>query len=89
MEQLELPARVRTEKGKSAARKLRRNDQVPAIFYGPKTEPIMLAVDYPALRRILKQGSGENILLNLKIQTEKGTDIRKVMLKELLTDSIK
>jgi len=89
MEQLELPARVRTEKGKVAARKLRRNKQIPAIFYGPKTEPIMLAVDYPELRRILKQGSGENTLLNLKIQTEQGTDIRRVMLKELLMDSIK
>ena len=89
MEQQTLAARTRTVKGKGAARKLRQKEQVPAIFYGPKTEPIMLAVDYPELRRVLKQGAGENALINLQIQSDQGTDTRKVMLKELLTDPIK
>lgn len=89
MNQSALTARVRTTRGKGAARKLRRNNQVPAIFYGPKTEPIMLAVDYPELRRILKQGSGENTLIDLQIQSDHGTETRKAMLKEVLADTIK
>ncbi len=89
MDQPVLAARVRKSKGKGAARKLRRNSQIPAIFYGPKTEPIMLAVDYPELRRILKRGSGENIILDLQVQSEQGTETRKVMLKELLMDTVK
>lgn len=89
MDQPLLAARVRKNKGKGAARKLRRNNQVPAIFYGPKTEPVMLAVDYPELSRILQQSAGENILLDLQLQSDGGTENRKVMLKELLMDPIK
>lgn len=88
MNQPILVARVRKDKGKGAARRLRKNNQIPAIFYGPKTEPIMLAVDYPELNRVLKLGSRENILLDLQIQSEQGTDTRKVMLKELLIDPV-
>ena len=89
MDQPVLAARVRKSKGKGAARRLRRNNQIPAIFYGPKTEPIMLAVDYPELERILRHGSGENVLLDLQVQSEQGTETRRVMLKELLVDTIK
>jgi len=89
MEQPVLAARVRKSKGSAAARKLRKNNQVPAIFYGPKTEPIMLAVDYPELNRVLKRGVSENILLDLQIQSDQGTETRKVMLKEILTDPVK
>ncbi len=89
MDQPVLAARVRKSKGKGAARRLRRNNQIPAIFYGPKTESVMLAVDYPELKRILRQGSSENIILDLQVQSEQGTETRKVMLKELLMDTIK
>jgi len=89
MNQPVLAARVRNSKGKGAARKLRRNNQVPAIFYGPNSEPIMLAVDYPELKRLLARGSGENILLDLQVKSDQGTETRKVMLKELLMDPIK
>ena len=43
MDQPVLAAQVRKSKGKGAARRLRRDNKVPAIFYGPKTEPVMLA----------------------------------------------
>ena len=89
MDQPVLAARVRKSKGKGAARRLRKNNQIPAIFYGPKTEPIMLAVDYPELKRVLKKASRENILLELQIQSEQGTETRKVMLKEILIDPVR
>jgi large subunit ribosomal protein L25 len=89
MDQPVLSAQVRKTKGKAAARKLRANNQIPAVFYGPKIEPVMLVVDYPELKRVIKQGTGENILLDLQVQSDQGTETRKAMLKELITDPIK
>jgi len=89
MDQPVLSAQVRKTKGKEAARKLRANNQIPAVFYGPKIEPVMLVVDYPELKRVIKQSTGENILLDLKVQSDQGTETRKAILKELMTDHIK
>ena len=89
MDQPLLAARVRKSKGKGAARKLRMSNQVPAIFYGPKTEPIMLAVDYPELERILSQGTGDNVILDLQSQLDQGTETHKAILKDLLIDPVK
>jgi large subunit ribosomal protein L25 len=89
MDQPKLSVRIREAKGKGAVRKLRRNDQIPAIFYGPKTSPMMLAVDYPELERVLKQSSGENVILDLLVETDKGTETRKAMLKDLIIDPVK
>ncbi|MEA2040042.1 MAG: 50S ribosomal protein L25 [Thermodesulfobacteriota bacterium] len=89
MKQLVLTARVRENKGKGAARKLRRNNQIPAIFYGPESKPVMLVVDYPELKHIIKQGTGENMILDLEIQSDSATDTKKVTIKDLLFDPVK
>jgi large subunit ribosomal protein L25 len=88
MSQVRLAARVRKSKGKGAARKLRNNNQIPAIFYGPKTEPVMLAVDYPEMMRVLKDNRHENVILDLQVKSDQGTEIRKVMIKDLMIDPI-
>lgn len=88
MEQFTLPARIRTGKGKGAARKIRRDKQIPAIFYGPDQEPIMLAIEESDLRGILRHTAGENAILGLQIESEKGSETRTVMLKELQSDPI-
>ena len=89
MAQLTLSARIREKKGKGAARALRRDNQVPAIFYGPNTEPLMLAVKYPDLQGIVRHTTGKDIILDLQIESDNGGDIRKVLLKELQIDPIK
>ncbi len=89
MNQLALAAHIRTETGKGAARRLRQNKQVPAIFYGPGAEPIMLSVESSHLRSLEKAGKGENAILDLKIQTDAGESIKKVMVKELTIDPLK
>jgi large subunit ribosomal protein L25 len=88
MRQLPLAAHVREITGKGAARKLRKGNQLPAIFYGPGTDSIMLTVDYPELTRITKQGKGENIILDLKIKSDQGEETRKAMLKDLMVDPV-
>jgi len=89
MTQPVLAAYIRKTTGKGAARKLRKNNQVPAVFYGPGTETVMLALDYPELEKLLKQASGENIILDLQVKSDKGTESKKAMLKDLQIDPVK
>ncbi|MCD4715729.1 MAG: 50S ribosomal protein L25 [Desulfobacterales bacterium] len=89
MTQPVLAAYIRKTTGKGAARKLRKNNQVPAVFYGPGTETVMLALDYPELEKLLKQASGENIILDLQVKSDKGTESKKAMLKDLQVDPVK
>ena len=89
MAQFSLSARIRDDKGKGVARRLRRDDRVPAVFYGPNAKATMLSVSYNDLKGIIKQNTSENIILGLQIESESGTESRKVMLKELQIDPIK
>jgi large subunit ribosomal protein L25 len=84
-----LNAWTRQSTGKGAARKLRRDNQIPAIFYGPGREPLMLAMDYPELEGIIKRSAGENIILDLKVKTDGGTQTWNAILKDLQVDPIK
>ncbi len=84
-----LSARTRETRGKGAARQLRRENQVPAVVYGPGRPSVILAVDYPELRTIIKKAASENIILELQITSDSGVAKRNVMLKELQTDPIK
>jgi len=89
MANIALAAQLRTAKGKEAARKIRRNRQVPGIIYGPQTQPVMVAVGYSELYKVVKKATTENIMLDMQIESEKGTESKKVMLKDLQTDPIK
>ena len=89
MTQPVLAAYLRKTTGKGAARKLRKNNQVPAVFYGPGTETVMLTLDYPELERLLKQASGENIILDLQVKSDKRTESKKAILKDLQVDPVK
>jgi large subunit ribosomal protein L25 len=89
MPQLSLAARLRTDTGKGAARRLRRDNQVPAVFYGPSSQPVMLAVKYLDLQTLLKSTDSENVIFQLQIESGQGTESKTVMLKELQADPIK
>lgn len=89
MHQLTLAARERESKGKGAVRKLRKNNELPAVFYGPKTAPIMLSLNYHEFERITKQTGFENSILDLNITSRRGQETRKAMLKDLMLDPIK
>jgi large subunit ribosomal protein L25 len=89
MHQLTLAAQQRDQKGKGAARKFRKNNQLPAIFYGPNTDPMMLAINYHEFERITKLSGFENTILDLKITSRHGEETRKAMLKDLMMDPVK
>ncbi len=83
---------VRHKTGKEIAKKLRRQGVIPAIIYGPGSEPIPLAVKANELKKVLYRYRGEQILFNLNLE-DNGSSIQKMALvKELqyhpVTDEI-
>lgn len=60
-----LKAARRTEFGKGAARRLRREDRVPAVVYGREQEPIHLSLEGHATLLALR---AENQLLSIEIE---------------------
>ena len=87
MERLELQTTVRESTGNSPARSLRRSGHIPAILYGPKTDPVLLSVNVKELEQVFKRGNVYQIILNLVIQN--GKKITKAaMVKELQTHPV-
>ena len=87
MEFIELNATKRTSTGKGAARKLRQSSQIPAILYGQKMEPELLALSLKDLDLIFRQYGKERLFFNLTIEGNK-EDSRKILLKELQEDIV-
>jgi len=82
LEQININATVRKTTGNSPARGMRRDGHMPAVLYGPNTEPILLSVNIKELEQILKKGNIGSIIFNLVIQN--GKKITKpAMIKEL------
>jgi large subunit ribosomal protein L25 len=61
-----ITAETRTEFGKGAARRIRREDKVPAVIYGHGNEPIHIALPGHDTMMALKHG-GANALLEIEI----------------------
>ncbi len=89
MAQYKLAAQVRESKGKEAAKKMRKEKNIPGVFYGPESEPVMLCFKDGDLRKVLKSAASENIIMSLDITSDKGTESKMVMLKELQADPLK
>jgi large subunit ribosomal protein L25 len=89
MEQPVLNAQIRGSRGKGIARQLRMNKEIPAVFYGPATKPVMLTVKRPDLEAILKRASGENVIFDLRVYDGTTTQSRTAMLKELQVHPIR
>ena len=89
MEQSELAAELRVIKGKGAARNIRNQGQIPAVFYGPKTtSTTMLTVNCHELEHIMKKSKSGHVLFDLQIKYDKGSETKKAMLKELQVDPL-
>ncbi|MFI2474030.1 50S ribosomal protein L25/general stress protein Ctc [Nocardia xishanensis] len=71
-----LEAAVRTEFGKGAARRTRRDGNVPAVLYGHQADPQHLALNAQAFAAILRE-HGTNAVLNLVIDGKKQLALTK------------
>ncbi|MCP4745218.1 MAG: 50S ribosomal protein L25 [Desulfobacteraceae bacterium] len=83
MNTIELKAKTRTTKGNGPARRLRREGHLPAVLYGPKTEPNLLSISIRDLEMLIKNGNLGRCILNLDI--DDGKRVTYAMVKELQT----
>ena len=69
MDQITVEAKPREDRGKNAARRLRRQGQVPAVLYGGEGKSITLAVNARQVAAILRSVSGHNTNFKVKLPT--------------------
>src|SRR5947208_2900802 len=86
MAEIVVSAKNRADRGKNAARRLRREGLVPGIVYGGKGENLAVAVDPKALQRVLRSEAGRNTILQLDIADHGATN---AILKSWQVDPIK
>jgi large subunit ribosomal protein L25 len=67
MEQIIVEATPREDRGKNAARRMRRTGFVPAVLYGGKDNAITLAVNTKQLSAMLRSESGHNTIFRVKM----------------------
>src|SRR5207253_4453351 len=85
-EEIVLNAKDRSERGKNAARRLRREGMVPAVIYGGEGENLAVAVDPKALQKVLRSEAGRNAILKLDIAGHGATN---AILKSWQVDPVK
>lgn len=86
MAEIVVSAKTRDDRGKNAARRLRREGFVPGIVYGGKGDNIAVAVDPKALQKVLRSEAGRNSILKLDIANAGATN---AILKSWQVDPIK
>jgi large subunit ribosomal protein L25 len=84
LELIEINAKTRTSTGNGPARVLRREGRIPAILYGPTTEPVKLSVEIRDLELAFKKTAATQALINLIVHDGE-TYTKPVMVKELQT----
>jgi len=86
LELIELKAKTRKTSGKGAARKLRSNNEIPAIVYGAKTDPEMLSINTTDFIKIVREHGSMGLFFNLNIDGDSGKK-KSVMLKDMQMDT--
>ncbi len=85
MATVELKATSRTATGKGVARKARAAGFIPGVVYGPGETPVAVQVNSPEFMRIYHGGHGENVLVDLIIDSAQP---KKVLFRELQLDPV-
>ncbi len=86
---VEMNVQLRTKTGKGAARRLRRRDAVPAVLYGPKTAPVLLAVPALRLLKLLREMGEESKLIRLVIEDGNDRQVRQALIREVQTHPVR
>src|SRR5580693_3099884 len=84
--QLTLNVFARAQTGRSASRRLRKVNRIPAILYGKHTEPEKLSIEGPEFVRLLKSVAGRAVLIELKGSAKPGQALS--FLQEVQRDPI-
>src|ERR1700756_4235711 len=84
MDQITVEAKPRDDRGKNAARRMRRQGQVPGVLYGGGGKTLTLAGDTKQLAAILRSQSGHNTIFKVKLPTGE----QPAMLKDWQVDPL-
>lgn len=86
--QLSLTITPRAQTGRSASRRVRKANQIPAILYGKHTTPQTLSVDAPEFVRLLKAVAGRALVIELENKTagSKALSFLKEIQRDPITD---
>lgn len=83
---LTLKVNARGQTGRSASRRLRKANSIPAILYGKHTDPEKLAIDTAEFSKLLKTVAGRSLLIEL--QHPNRSDKALSFLQEIQRDPI-
>ncbi|MET0261375.1 MAG: 50S ribosomal protein L25 [Rariglobus sp.] len=87
-EQLILNVTARAQTGRSASRRVRKANQIPAILYGKHSKPESLAIDAPEFVRLLKSVAGRALLIELARKDASDKSSALSFLQEVQRDPI-
>ena len=79
MKQVTLSAIKREKTGKEISKKLRKQGLIPAIVYGPRFQPLPIAVKFNELESILIKHKGETLLFNLELTDGEPSKIQAIL----------
>jgi large subunit ribosomal protein L25 len=82
-----LEAEARARAGKGAARATRRAGKVPAVIYGAKQEPTLIALEPRAILKELQRGGWRSRLYDLKVAGESHRALMREVQFHPVTDS--
>ncbi|MFF3645846.1 50S ribosomal protein L25/general stress protein Ctc [Streptomyces sp. NPDC002564] len=85
MSEVKLTAETRTEFGKGAARRIRREDKVPGVLYGHGAEPVHLTLPGHDLLMALRT---PNVLISLNVDGKTELAIPKAVQRDALRQGI-
>jgi large subunit ribosomal protein L25 len=81
--QVKLSARARAQIGGTVANKLKREGLVPAVIYGGRDAPLPLQVGARDITTVLSHARGENILVELEIESDGAKTSRMALIQEV------
>jgi len=85
METFRVEGKIREERGKNAARRVRVTGMVPAVLYGGRKDAISLSVNAKQVGKILRSESGHNTIFTVQVS---GGGEEKAMLKDWQVDPV-
>ena len=85
---LTLKVATRAQTGRSASRRLRKVNRIPAILYGKHSAPEKLSIEVPEFTRLLKSVAGRSLLieLNREDKPEKALSFLQEIQRDPITD---
>jgi large subunit ribosomal protein L25 len=76
-------AQLRTMTGKNEARSFRRQEMIPAVFYGPHSQTTPLTVPLTRLEKLFREMGEEQKLLTLVFDDGTARQEKQVMIREI------